>query len=223
MNKEAFKNKEHYNHEDLRELTELLRRECPWDKAQTHQSIRRGIIEEAYEVAEAIDRQDAGMMAEELGDLLLQILFHISLGEDAGTFNREAVYDRICKKLIFRHPHIFGDAEDAASSTEEGWAAIKRLEKGQKTLSEELDGIAKTLPALTRAEKIAGKVYREDTPEAVWRMLQEAVSGSAIPDQEGLGELLFLLARLAKSKKNDPEEVLHRKNQDTLAKICENS
>ena len=117
MNKEQFKNQEHYSHQDLVELVELLRRECPWDREQTHHSIRRGIIEEAYEVAEGIDREDAAMMAEELGDLLLQVLFHISLGEEQKTFTARDVYDRICKKLIFRHPHVFADAPDATSST----------------------------------------------------------------------------------------------------------
>jgi len=222
MNKEEFKNKSHYNHEDLRELVRLLRRECPWDREQTHHSIRRGIIEEAYEVAEGIDREDPAMMAEELGDLLLQVLFHISLGEEQGTFTAEEVYDRICKKLIFRHPHIFADAPDASSSTEDGWAAIKRLEKGQHTLQEELDGIATTLPALTRAEKIAGKLYPKEEPNL--KLLQnEAASFAEKPDRERLGKLLFAAARAAKATKIDPEEALHRINQDAITEICENS
>lgn len=224
MNKDAFKNQAHYTHADLKELVEVLRRECPWDKAQTHRTIRRGVIEEAYEVAEAIDREDAAMMAEELGDLLLQVLFHISIGVEQGTFDATAVYDRICQKLIFRHPHIFGDAKDAASSTEEGWAAIKRLEKGQQSLAEEVNGIAKTLPALTRAEKIAGKCHKEDRPEMLTEALRSTVAElAAPPDEKQLGELLFLLARLAKSTKIDPEEALHRKNQDVSNKICDNS
>lgn len=222
MNKEQFKNQTHYTHEDLKELVELLRRECPWDREQTHRSIRRGIIEEAYEVAEGIDREDPAMMAEELGDLLLQVLFHISLGEEQGTFTAEEVYDRICKKLIFRHPHVFADAPDASSSTEDGWAAIKRLEKGQRTLQEELNGIATTLPALTRAEKIAGKLYPKEEPNL--KLLQkEAAAFAENPDQERLGKLLFAAARVAKSTKIDPEEALHRINQDAITKICENS
>lgn len=222
MNKEQFKNQTHYSHEDLKELVELLRLECPWDREQTHHSIRRGIIEEAYEVAEGIDREDPAMMAEELGDLLLQVLFHISLGEEQGTFTAEEVYDRICKKLIFRHPHIFADAPDASSSTEDGWAAIKRLEKGQKTLAEELNGIAATLPALTRAEKIAGKLYPKEEP-TLELLQKEAAAFAEKPDQERLGKLLFAAARAAKATKIDPEEALHRINQDAIAKICENS
>lgn len=222
MNKDQFKNQQRYTHEDLKALVELLRRECPWDREQNHHSIRRGVIEEAYEVAEAIDREDPVMMAEELGDLLLQVLFHISIGEEQGTFTAEDVYDRICKKLIFRHPHIFADAPDADSSTEDGWAAIKRLEKGQRTLSEELDGIAKTLPALTRAEKIAGKLYSKEQPD--FDLLRRRVEDLAEkPDPQSLGKLLFATARAAKAAKIDPEEALHRINHDAIAEICENS
>lgn len=223
MNKEAFKNQEHYSHADLVELVELLRSPegCPWDRVQTHQTVRRGVIEEAYEVAEAIDREDPAMMTEELGDLLMQVLFHISIGEEQGTFSGQQVYDRICQKLIFRHPHIFSDAPDASGSTEEGWAALKRLEKGQKTLAEELDGIAKTLPALTRAEKIAGKTYGKEQPEALGSALTRAAQALAdVPTDENLGELLFIAARLAKAAKLDPEQALNRKNQKVIDTFC---
>ena len=217
MNKETFKNQPHYTHTDLVELVELLRSPegCPWDREQTHRSIRRGVIEEAYEVAEAIDREDPAMMTEELGDLMMQVLFHISLGEQQGTFNSEQVYDRICKKLIFRHPHIFADAPDASSSTEDGWAAIKRQEKGQTTLAEDLNGIAKTLPALTRAEKIAGKCYPHEMPNPAL-LVAEAEAFASQPDAEHLGALLFAAARLAKALKIDPEEALHRQNEAAI-------
>lgn len=219
MNKETFKNQEHYTHADLLELVELLRHECPWDRAQTHRSVRRGVIEEAYEVAEAIDQEDPVMMTEELGDLMMQVLFHISIGEEAGTFTGQEVYDRICKKLIFRHPHIFADASDAYSSTDQGWAEIKRLEKGQQTLAEELRGIAGTLPALTRAEKIAGKVYGKEQANLLEvRLLTDEFTEN--PDAERLGKLLFSLARLAKSMDIDPEEALHRINRDIIDTIC---
>ncbi len=224
MNKDAFKNKTHYTHQDLLDLVELLRRECPWDREQTHHSIRRGMLEEAYEVAEAIDREDPAMMTEELGDLLMQILFHISLGEEQGTFTAEEVYDRICKKLIFRHPHIFGDAKDAQSATEDGWAAIKRLEKGQTSLAEDLLGIAKTLPALTRAEKIAGKIYPHEEPKEILQEVRQIMGRSEdTVNAEWLGTLLFSIARLAKVTKIDPEEALHRINQDVIRETCDNS
>ena len=215
MNKEAFKNQEHYSYADLMALIRLLRSPegCPWDREQTHTSVRRGVIEEAYEVAEAIDRNNPAMMTEELGDLLMQVLFHICIGEEEQTFTEQEVYDRVCKKLIFRHPHIFADAPDASGSTEEGWQALKRLEKGQKSLGEELNGIAKTLPALTRAEKIAGKIYGKETPEQLPQQAQKLISE---PNAENLGTLLFTVARLAKTKKIDPEEALNRKINEII-------
>ncbi len=215
MNKESFKHQEHYSYEDLYALIRLLRSPegCPWDRAQTHQSIRRGVIEEAYETAEAIDRADAAMMTEELGDLLMQVLFHICIGEEAGTFSAQDVYDRVCKKLIFRHPHVFGDAATAEGSTEEGWRKLKMQEKGQKSLEEELEGIAKTLPALTRAEKIAGRLFPKEQPDQLDSLLRaQAEAFSRSPDAQTLGDLLFTTARIAKTLKIDPEEALARKN-----------
>ncbi len=219
MNKEAFKNQEHYTAADLYELLQVLRAPdgCPWDRVQTHRSVRRGVIEEAYEVAEAIDRDDTAMMVEELGDLLMQVYFHICIGEEEGRFTQQDVYDRVCKKLIFRHPHLFDNAPDATGSTEEGWARLKRLEKGQTTLYEDLDGIAKSLPALTRAEKMAGKV--EPSPDAAKllhqlnRQVQELEQQT---DTEKLGQVLFTLCRLAKAKKIDPEYALHLQNEACL-------
>ncbi len=216
MNKEAFKAKEHFSYEDLFALLRLLRSPegCPWDRAQTHASVRRGMIEEAYEVAEAIDRKDPAMMTEELGDLMMQVIFHICIAEDEGAFNAQDVYDRVCKKLIFRHPHIFADAPDASASTEEGWQAIKRKEKGQKTQGEELRGIARTLPELTRAEKIAGKLYKGDNAAELQTLLQQqAAKIDSAPD---LAELLFTASRLAKLLKIDPEEALHYKNEEII-------
>ncbi|MBQ7095061.1 MAG: MazG family protein [Clostridia bacterium] len=208
-----FKNKEHYSSEDLYEILTLLRQPdgCPWDRVQTHQSVRRGIIEEAYEAAEAIDRDDAGMMSEEFGDLLMQVYFHAVIGEEEGSFTLQDIYDSVCKKLIFRHPHIFADAPDASGSSEEGWLAIKRLEKGQKNIAEELEGIAKTLPSLTRAEKFAGRLYPHESKEPLYEMLEKQIHRlKSTPDAEHLGAALFTLCRLAKVQKIDPEEALER-------------
>lgn len=208
-----FKNKEHYSSEDLHEILTLLRQPdgCPWDRVQTHQSVRRGIIEEAYEAAEAIDRNDAAMMSEEFGDLLMQVYFHGVIGEEEGSFTLQDIYDRVCKKLIFRHPHIFADAPDASGSSEDGWLAIKRLEKGQKSTADELEGIAKTLPALTRAEKFAGRLYPHESAEPLCELLKEQIHClKSAPDAEHIGAALFTLCRLAKSQKIDPEEALER-------------
>lgn len=211
MNKESFKNQEHYSYEDAVELIAFLRdpEGCPWDRVQTHASVRRGVIEEAYEVAEAIDRQDDAMMIEELGDLLMQVLFHARIAEQEGRFSMQEIYDRLCKKLIFRHPNLFegGDIVD--------WQELKRREKGQQTLSEELEGIAKTLPALTRAEKIAGKLGAEGK-----NLTQAAEKFDENPSAENLGALLFEAASMAKKHKIDPEEALTRENQRKIAEIC---
>lgn len=214
-----FTQKEHYTYEDLFRLIRLLRAPdgCPWDRVQTHRSVRRGVIEEAYEVAEAIDEGNREMMVEELGDLMMQVLFHICIGEEEQEFTAQDVYDRVCKKLIFRHPRLFGDATDDRGSTEEGWEELKRKEKGQKSLAEELDGIAKSLPSLTRAEKMAGKIHGKEDPLIPLSLLKEqAARLEQKPTADELGELLFTAARLAKSLKIDPEEALYRKNQEKL-------
>ena len=117
-----FEEKTAYTVEDLRRIVHLLRAPggCPWDGAQTHESIRRNFLEEAYEVAEAIDEKNPAHLKEELGDVLLQVLFHASIEEDAGRFTLDDVADGICKKLIFRHPHVFG----GAAATPDSWEAV---------------------------------------------------------------------------------------------------
>ena len=154
-----FTQKAQYTVEDLRRIVALLRAPggCPWDGAQTHESIRRNFIEEAYEVAEAIDEQSPAHLKEELGDVLLQVVFHASLEEDAGRFDLDDVADGICKKLIFRHPHVFGDGGEG---TAESWEALKRREKGQTTYTATLEAVAKSLPGLWRAEKLQSKAEK---------------------------------------------------------------
>lgn len=211
MNKESFKNQTHYSYEDVMELVRFLRAPdgCPWDRVQTHASVRRGVIEEAYEVAEAIDRADDQMMIEELGDLLMQVLFHARIAEEEGRFAMQEVYDRLCKKLIFRHPNLF-EGKEAMD-----WQELKRMEKGQQTLSEELEGIAKTLPALTRAEKIAGKIGQTGQD-----LTALAAKFDEQPSPQNLGALLFAAAAAAKKEKIDPEEALTRENQRKIKDFC---
>ena len=141
-----FERKETYSLQDLIEILRILRAPggCPWDRAQTHLSDRRNFLEEAYEAAEAFDRDDPALMCEELGDMLMQVLFNIHIEEDAGRFTTDDVTDHICKKLIFRHPHVFGTA--AADTSEEvlvNWEALKRQEKGQQTTADAMDAVHK--------------------------------------------------------------------------------
>ncbi len=216
-----FVYKSSYDVSDLRHIVKVLRGEggCPWDREQTHESIRREFVEEVYEVIEAIDEQSPEHLKEELGDVLLQVVFHADMEEDAGRFDLDDVADGVCKKLILRHPHVFGDVS-AADSAEvlRNWDKIKRAEKHRDTLAADLDSVAKSLPALWRAEKLQKKAAkagffpagRGEAADA----LQEGVralarSGDTGDDAAALGDLLFACVNAARLRKLDPEELLN--------------
>ena len=158
-----FEIKDCYKFDDLLRIMEILRAPdgCMWDREQDHHSIRRNFIEETYEVCEAIDDEDTEHMKEELGDVLLQVVFHTQMEKEKGTFDIDDVADGICKKLVFRHPHVFGtvDARDSGQALNT-WDAQKREEKGQRTAADTLDSVARSLPALMRAEKIQDKARK---------------------------------------------------------------
>ena len=210
-----FISKDRYGFEDLVRLVELLRAPggCPWDAAQTHLSIRRNFLEEAYEACEGFDRDDPALMCEELGDVLLQVLFHTDIERQAGRFTLDDVCDGICKKLVFRHPFLFG------SSAAGSWDEIKQQEKGQTTVSETLDAVARSLPALWRSEKLqkkaAGSGFAWESPEESLDKLdeetaelREAVRGHGNAGEE-LGDVLFAAVSVAVCLQADPEEALH--------------
>ena len=221
--------KKNYNSQDLMELVRVLRHPggCPWDQEQTHQSIRRNFIEEACEAAEAIDNGDVDGLKEELGDVLLQVYFHTSIEEDAGRFTLDDVADGVCKKLIYRHPHVFGEVN--VRSTEEvlsNWEELKKKEKHQNTQADAVDAVARTLPALWRAEKMNKKAakagfYWRDIGSAMEKLSDElgnlevaALEGDVFPETAGnpveaLGDLLFAAVWVAWHLKVDPEEALH--------------
>lgn len=217
-----FEPKPTYNVEDLRQIVALLRAPggCPWDGAQTHESLRRNFIEEAYEVAEAIDEASPAHLKEELGDVLLQVLFHASIEEDAGRFNLDEVADGICKKLIFRHPHVFGEV--SVSGTGEvlsNWEELKRKEKGQATNTDALEAVARSLPALWRAEKVQKKAKKAgfDWPDVSGALdklseeleeLKTAVAEGTNVEEE-LGDLLFSAVNVSRFVKVDTEEALN--------------
>jgi len=208
--------------DDLLKIMELLRSPggCPWDRAQTHQSIRRNMLEEAYEAAEAIDRDDAANLKEELGDVLLQVVFHARMAEEDGLFSFGDVVDGICKKLVFRHPHVFGtvdagDPEGALAS----WEAQKREEKGQKTAGDTLDAVARSLPALMRAEKLQDKAKKagfdwDGVGPALDKLSEEAEELKAAVREnsnveEELGDLLFAAVKVGRFAGLDSELALH--------------
>ena len=155
-----FERKETYSLQDLIEILRILRAPggCPWDRAQTHLSDRRNFLEEAYEAAEAIDTDNAALLKEELGDVLMQVVFHAGIEADAGRFDMDDVCDGVVKKLLYRHPHVFGDGQaETADTVPASWEQLKRQEKGQKTTADALDAVARSLPGLWRAEKIQTK------------------------------------------------------------------
>lgn len=213
---------------DVRPLTEVMATlrspgGCPWDMEQTHASIRKSLIEEVYELLEAIDNMDYENMKEELGDVLLQVVFHARLAEEAGAFTMQDVVDEIVEKLIRRHPHVYGTIEVAGSSEVlQNWDAIKQEEKKERT--HVLDGVTKGQPALLRAYKLNSKAAKVgfDWPdnEGVWNKiteelaeLKEAVAtGTAEEQEHELGDLLFSVAAYAKHIGLEPETALNMAN-----------
>ena len=209
-----FIRKPRYTLPDLIRLVHVLRAPggCPWDAAQTHQSIRRNFLEETYEACEALDCDDEAMLREELGDVLLQVLFHADIEADRGRMTIDDIADAECRKLIFRHPFLFGG--ESAS-----WEELKQQEKGQKTTAEAMDGVARSLPATWRAEKIQKKAAKtgfrwESADEALDKLaeeteeLREAVRDNTNIDEE-LGDVLFAAVRVASTLERDPEQALH--------------
>lgn len=209
--------------DDLLKIMELLRAPggCPWDRAQTHQSIRDNMLEEAYEAADAIDREDADNLKEELGDVLLQVVFHASMARQAGQFTFDDVVDGICKKLVYRHPHIFGSAEAAGpEGALSAWDAQKREEKGQRTAADALDSVARALPALTRAAKLQGKAAKagfdwKDAAPALDKLSEELEEfQTAVRDgsntEEELGDLLFAAVKAGRFAGVDGETALQK-------------
>lgn len=217
--------REKYTVEDLLEIVALLRdpeKGCAWDKVQTHESIRKNFIEETYEVADAIDKQDAHLLCEELGDVLLQIALHTQMERERGAFSWEDVCTGICKKLIARHPHIFGTVKvDNPEQALHNWEQIKRAEKHRESLSVDLDDVPEALPAAVRAQKLqkraaAHGVGITDTEGAKQALLRSVERLQAMSEQETaemmIGEVLFCTAGYARLLDVDAEQALERVN-----------
>ena len=217
-----FKSKDRYGFDDLVQIIHLLRAPggCPWDREQTHRSLRRNLLEESYEVLEAIDEGDSAHLCEELGDVLLQIVFHSDIEQCAGRFDIGDVCDGECRKMILRHPHVFGDTRaDNAAEVLDNWEAIKRVEKDQKSYSDTLNAVPRNLPANWRAEKLQKKAAKagfawENACQALDKLaeesgeLRQAVTSGGDPREE-LGDTLFAAVGVCYALGMDPEEVLH--------------
>lgn len=222
LTKNEFK-KERYSLEDLRDIVKILREPggCPWDAQQTHTSVRKDLLEEAYEVADAIDLNDRDALCEELGDLLLQVVFHAQIATEEKEFTLDDVADGICKKLILRHPHVFGDTvAETAEQVLTNWDAIKRDEKSQKTYTDTLESVPRAFPALMRAEKVQKRAskagYDWDSAEAAFQKLPEEIdefrealmSGDKAALEEEFGDILFSAVNVARLCKINAEAAL---------------
>jgi tetrapyrrole methylase family protein/MazG family protein len=218
-----FQQKEFYHIDDLLKIVELLRGDggCPWDREQTHKSIKSDFIEETCEAIEAIDLEDTELLEEELGDVLLQVVFHARIEEENNSFNFDNVCDGVCKKLIVRHPHVFGDT--IVSSTEDvlkNWDSIKKETKGQETYADTLTSVAKSLPALMRAQKVGKRAMRagmdfKSADDALACITSEKteldeaiVSGDKQKIEEEIGDLIFSCVNAARHLGIDAESAL---------------
>lgn len=218
-----YPEKEHYDFSDLRRVMRILRAPdgCPWDREQTHESIRNDLLEETYEVADAIDRADPADLCEELGDLLMNVVFHADLAEDAGDFTLDDVADGVVRKMIYRHPHVFGNV--TAQTTGEvlnNWDTLKRAEKSQETFTDTLRSVPRAFPALMRAKKVQKRAAKAgfDWPDAVgaWDKLEEELrelraaeaAGDPAAVREELGDLLFSVVNVSRFLKVDAEQAL---------------
>ena len=210
-----------YTFDDLVTVVELLRSEggCPWDMEQTHKSIRNDFIEETYEVIEAIDTEDPVLLREELGDVLLQVVFHARIEQEQDVFGMEEVSNDICEKLIHRHPHVFGSVEvENSAEVLRNWDAIKGEEKQRVTMTDKLRAIPPMYPALMRAQKVGKKAACFDfaSSEEVYRKLDEEIAevkaaeaaGDAEAMAEELGDLLLTVTSLARKLGVKSEEAL---------------
>jgi len=200
--------------QELVEIVQRLRKECPWDREQTNQSIKNNLLEEAYELLEAIEENDDEKMIEELGDVLLQVVFHSQIKKDEGRFDVVVVIDRLIKKLIKRHPHVFGESE--AKNAEEvlkQWHQIKQ--EGKNSI---LEGIPKRMPALLRSYKVQDRMAKvgfewesiNDVWEKVFEEIRELKEAKTYEEKvHEFGDILTALVNLSRFLKIDPEEALH--------------
>lgn len=217
-----FQRKDFYSYEDFLEIMRLLRAPggCPWDREQTHSSIRRNFLEETYEVLDAIDHDDASGMCEELGDVLMQVAFHAQIEAERGRFTMANVVDGVARKLVYRHPHVFGDVQaDTSQQVLANWEVLKRREKGQRSTADAVEAVPHTLPALWRAEKVQKKAARanfewQNLSDYLDKLREETDEVEAALKGDGdlfeeLGDLLFITVNLARFTGVDPEDALN--------------
>ena len=214
----------------LLEVMNTLRRECPWDREQTFDSLRSNTIEETYELADAITDHNMEGIKEELGDLMLHVVFYSKLGEEEGAFDFGDVADALCDKLIYRHPHVYGDIHaNTPDQVKENWEALKLRKKNRR--SGTLGGVPRSLPAMVKAyrmgEKAAGAGFDWEQKEDVWDKVREELgeveaemkSGSKTDLEGEFGDLLFALVNACRLYGVDPESALERTNKKFIQRF----
>lgn len=211
----------------LLQIMDELRAQCPWDQKQTFETLRNLTIEETYEMADAITDKDYKSLEGELGDLFLHLVFYSKLGDEQGLFNVESVLNKICDKLIFRHPHIYGDVEAKDEATvKANWEKLK-LKEGKKSV---LEGVPKSLPALVKAtriqEKVKGVGFEFENPDEVWDKVEEELSefkeevdANSSDIEAEFGDLLFSLVNYARFLNISPENALAQTNQKFISRF----
>ncbi|MDR1259648.1 MAG: nucleoside triphosphate pyrophosphohydrolase [Tannerellaceae bacterium] len=214
----------------LLDILDQLREKCPWDRKQTNDSLRSNTIEETYELCDAIIRDDNGDVEKELGDLLLHIVFYAKIGEEKGAFDIASVCDAICRKLIYRHPHVFGnDTADTSAKVEQSWEQLKLREKdGNRTV---LEGVPAALPSVVKAHRIQDKArnvgFDWERREQVWDKVQEEFDELKNEidrcDNERMeaefGDLFFSLINAARLYKINPDNALERTNRKFIRRF----
>jgi tetrapyrrole methylase family protein/MazG family protein len=216
-----FTKKDFYSIDDLLRIMTILRSKdgCPWDREQTHKSIRRDFIEETYEAIEAIDTDDSDLLCEELGDVLLQVVFHAEIEREAGRFTFADIVNGVSEKLVHRHPHVFGDIEiETADEVLKNWNKIKADDKGQDVKATLLS-VSRALPALIRAQKVAKRSEATGENFSGAELKAKIAELAAETDDDlKLGELLFFTAFLANKRKKDAEELLTHATDEFIEK-----
>jgi tetrapyrrole methylase family protein/MazG family protein len=248
-NSDTFSLKDHYSIAELRTIMAFLRSDngCPWDKVQTHDSIKKNLLEEAYEAIDAIESGDPGRMADELGDVLMQVVFHAQIASEKGEFDFDAVVSGICRKLISRHTHLFGsDRADTPEAVLDNWEKNKRREKGFASQSQVLKDVPRSLPALQRSYKVQQKAAQvgfdwesaegprakideelAEIEEAIRLTRNLTAAGRLTPEQAGreiaaeVGDLLFAVVNYARHLKVQPEMALTQATDRFIRRFTE--
>lgn len=198
-----YNKREKYNFDELVEIIAKLRAPggCPWDREQTHESIRKSLIEEAYELVEAIDDKKPEKIADESGDVLLQVMLHAQIAQDNSEYDISDVIDVLCRKMIHRHPHVFGDVDvENSEQVLKNWDAIKRGDRHQSSITDELKGVSAYIPTLMRAQKIYKKAKKAG--------YEYSAQTTDVKTEEAFGKLLFDISVAAESHGIDPEVAL---------------